>query len=306
VATLAAGLSTAVGDVIAALAVVARAGDAPAITCGRTVGTAATWARATPPVARATVPAASGDEAGAGLAALAATVAACRETLVVLGPGCEFIVGCGPALAATSAARVGTLATAAVALRDGDGVVGPAGPTVGSIDGVLVARRGASVLAGCGASAANCVGAGSPALGEACGAVVVWRRVAVLAAASSVEAADVAVPVGAGWTLVAAAMLGAPVLRVSVVTGASLGTADGAWRPSICVSFAAAIADWLVVGSAAGSARCGILADSRLAVRSIWLACGVTWADADTSGRDAVGAVTAAVAATSGRVVIRG
>ena len=181
-----------------------------------------------PPLAIATAPATSDDEAGAGLPVLGVVVAAWRERAVVAGPGCDEFAVCGPALVATSAARVGILATATLVLRDGEGVVGPGGPTVGSCDGLPAARRCASALADCVASAAICVDAGSPAFGEACGAVVDWRRVAVLAAASSDAADDVTVPVGAGWTSVASVMLGALVLRVSVVTGDALGTADGA------------------------------------------------------------------------------
>lgn len=49
-------------------------------------------------------------------------------------------------------------------------------------------------------------------------------------------------------------MLGVPVLRVIVAAADVLGTADGASRPSMRVGRAAAIAAWLVVGSAEGVA----------------------------------------------------
>src|SRR5688500_14372022 len=226
-ATSTAGLSTAVGEVAAALAAVARAGELPARTCGRVVGTALACARLIPPGATAAAAALSGDEAAALEFELAAEPPDdCRAMAVVLGPGAAVAEACGPAFVGTSAARVTTLATAAVVLRLGDGVVGPDGPVMGSCAAAPVARRGVSVAAGA-TLAASCAAAGSPELGACWGAAVDCRRVEVLAAATSADGVVCVRPVGAGWAAVAAAMLGAPLWRLSVGVSARVGAGLG-------------------------------------------------------------------------------
>lgn len=128
---------------------------------------------------------------------------------------------------------------------------------------------------------------------------------AVLAAASSVVAEEVTVPVGAGATAVAAVMLGVPVLRVSVAVAAGLETGDGDAVPFVRVGRAAATSAWLVVGSEEGMVRAWLLL-TVAAARSTWLLCGASSLAAAALGLVAAGAGTAAVAATSGRVVRRG
>jgi hypothetical protein len=216
VATAAAGLSTAVGELAVAAEAIARCGAPAALAEGSIVGTCDDCARATPPLVALAVGPAAGTEAAACVREAAGLSAAvCRATVEGDGPGLATAAVCGPALVGTSPTVVTALATAVCVLRLAVGVALLLEATVGESLAALpvVARRiGVAVADGVVAAEAICAGRGSPAEGAACGAGAVCLRVAVLVGETSV-AAVLAVVAAAGASAARATFgrLGAPV-----------------------------------------------------------------------------------------------
>jgi hypothetical protein len=215
VATFAAGLSTAVGELAEAAWAIARCGAPVALAEGSIVGTCDDCARATPPLVALAVGPAAGTAAAACVREAAGLLAAvCRAIVDDDGPGFAAAAVCGPALVGTSPTVVTALATAVCVLRLAVGVglllAATAGESLAALP--LVARRVGVVVEGVVAAEATCAALGSPAEGAACGVAAVCRRVAVLVGDTS--AADVlAVVAAAGASAEATTFgrLGAPV-----------------------------------------------------------------------------------------------